>query len=167
MKSFKIIERREKNMGFYEILQRVDNNNEAFLDILENVGSELEIKGESFPVCIASFLNGFCMHLAIRLRKEFGYELEAINIDGEFSHMYCVYLDGCKKYYIDCRGITDNFDAFIGVFTCDESKKIVSYQVLDEEIKATFDYFEEDEISNAMCDWYLNSFRSCVDVKSI
>lgn len=171
--------------GFYNILSTLSNNfgiylqeEEAnpmqvfystFSNVLEETGTELLVevdgKKEKIPVCVASFLYGFCVNLALRMHKEYGYDVEIVMNEEEFAHMYCVTEINGVKHYIDSRGITDDYDAFINFFTYGENNSILTYCLNSKEAQEIINsgYYPDDAISKAMCDWYLNAFASLID----
>lgn len=155
-------------MGFYGIQRELQKSmdehtaSKVFIEALENVESTIKANGEDFPVSVASFLNGYCAHLALFINNQFGYGIRKLYINGEFTHIYCQYKKNGTDLYIDCRGITDDWEEFISIWksfgVC--SSESVSPDSIrhDKEIMLT-----EDEISNTMCKWYMDSFGSNLD----
>lgn len=61
------------------------------------------------------FLHGYCDSFATALHKKYGYPIEAI-YNGHLTHAYCVVERDGVKYYIDARGITNDWGEFITEF---------------------------------------------------
>lgn len=140
-----------------------------YASMLDDIESEVTVttsngKTDTFPVSVASFLFGYCWHLARRLRREFGYDIEVFCCGDELCHVYNVaYING-NKVYIDSRGITDSKEAFLGIYSPYPGKA----QFVDEsDSRLSKAEFVEDEISDAMCNWLINSFRPFYDVAKI
>lgn len=111
------------------------------------------------------FLHGFCDVFAYRLREKYDYDI-CFNYEDEectqLIHAYCVCTINDKLYYIDIRGITDDYDEFFKEFEDwdwygytdsllfwfkDESKRILNrkgkFSKQHKIIDKIFDYFKD------------------------
>lgn len=82
-----------------------------------------ELKGDQFNFTFSAndMLHGFCDIFAEILAKEFNPDYKVYSLlsssDGYLVHCYCMFFDNDKKYYVDIRGITDDFEEFISEFS--------------------------------------------------
>lgn len=135
--------------------------------VFEEIGTELPLQdGTTTPVSIASFLNGFCPHLAWRLKKEFGYQLACLKEDEELVHVFCVGKKDGHIFFIDVRGITDDIPLFYGPFSVNV-QSCFNEEDVERTISATEPKYVVDEISDAMVDWVMNAFGSNYDINKI
>lgn len=141
---------------------------QEFIDILDAQEDSFLVASRQYCVSVASFLLGYCCHLALKIHNTFDYQMEVLEIDGEFVHMYCTYEKDGVKYYIDSRGITDSWPLFIAPFKPYEQgfmvKKIYPGGV--EDYMASKDEpFKVDAITDKMCDWYMKNYGHYVSVE--
>ena len=146
---------------YYENNQTM--NNDEFLKMLDSVEDEINIDSENGSnfVSVASFLLGFCYHLASYFREKYGYKQELIvDREGYLVHSYCVFENAGHKYFIDSRGITDNRDLFFGLFeyAMDNSKILNISDLSDKKVFEEKNFIVFDEISDSMIEWLVNSF---------
>lgn len=99
------------HIGFYEELDilREDVDEESDFGFLEN-----EFIEDHFNAY--DFLHGFCDVFAITLSNIFSYDMECIMNENGLVHAYCKKeIDG-RTFFIDVRGITDDYKEFIEEF---------------------------------------------------
>lgn len=83
---------------------------------------KIKRKNNSRHICnnevFGKYLHGHCDEFAETLSERFGYEIHSLWNSDEDSliHAYCFKFMNDKAYYIDARGITDNWDEFIEEF---------------------------------------------------
>lgn len=96
-----------------------DKNDDEFeFDFLEEVMLPCP-NGKFKKANLMLFLHGYCDIFAYRLRDLFGYQIcneyEDENCE-HLIHSYCKFNYEGKDYYIDIRGITDDYDEFRNEF---------------------------------------------------
>ncbi|NMA50861.1 MAG: hypothetical protein GX951_03315 [Mollicutes bacterium] len=64
------------------------------------------------------FLDKYRVMFAEMLSQKFGYRIEATYYEHRLEHVYCVFEHNGKTYYIDIRGITDNWYEFKSGLSC-------------------------------------------------
>ena len=71
------------------------------------------------------YLHGFCDWFAITLGRKFDYTINSIwdKQTNSLMHAYCTQKVGNITYYIDSRGITDNYNEFINEFAHNDYKR--------------------------------------------
>lgn len=77
---------------------------------------EIEINdpNETCPYAAASdFLMGSCQLFALELNRKFGYPIYAIILKGQMIHCFCQVRRDETTFYIDVRGITNNYSDFL------------------------------------------------------
>ncbi len=104
--------------GYYE-----DNSKLDFCPLENEFLTKFSVKnGDEFDFTFSAndMLHGFCDIFAEVLAKKFNPNYQVYSLldpsDGYLTHCYCMLSDSDKKYYIDVRGITDNFNEFISEF---------------------------------------------------
>lgn len=97
--------------GFYEELDvlKKDIGDECDFGFLENE----EIKNHFNAY---DFLHGFCDVFAIVLNNLFSYDMECIMNEDGLVHAYCKKEINGRTFFIDVRGVTDNYGEFIEEF---------------------------------------------------
>lgn len=164
--------------GFYILQEQYKGNMSAFLEKLDNIEAELPIpiddSGDLATVSVGSFLQGFCGELAKYFHREcttkyfqrdcslpFGILYDPNGKDMRLFHVFNVFAEGSTMYYLDARGITDDYELFIAPFSRpgDDLKLVCPF--FETDAKAMFGDewdFPEDNISDAMIRWLLTSF---------
>lgn len=103
---------RKQNTGDFE-----EDLGFNFMDSVEIIHPGPNEKREN--INFYEFLHGYCDVFAYRLREKFGYDICFDYEDEDCSqliHAYCTVTVGNKTYWIDCRGITDDYEEFIEEF---------------------------------------------------
>lgn len=81
---------------------------ESFFEI------EIDDSDETFPYTDASdFLMGSCQLFATELNKKYGYPIYEVNLNGRMIHCFCKVDIGKTVYYVDVRGVTNDFSEFL------------------------------------------------------
>ena len=63
------------------------------------------------------FLHGACVEFACVLHDRYGYTVEHLrHPDGTLCHAYCIAHGKELRYFIDIRGITDNWNDFVSQY---------------------------------------------------
>lgn len=154
------------NLFYTENDQRIRDFKEdlgfGFMDSVEFILPDDEYKN----IDMYKYLHGYCDVFAYRLREKYGYD---INLDCEdecceyLIHAYCSTEINGKTYWIDCRGITDNYKEFIEEFASwdcygnidsssgwfkDNSNVVLNrkgeYKDIHKEIDLIFDYYKDN-----------------------
>ena len=103
---------------------------------------EIEIcdPDETCPYVDASdFLMGSCQLFAIELNKKFGYPIYAIILKGQMIHCFCQVQKNETTYYIDVRGITNDYSNFLSeTNVLKESNFVIKEYIVD-----SFDEWDE------------------------
>lgn len=63
------------------------------------------------------YLHGCCDYFAEALSQVFGYEVDSLRNNRGLIHAYCIFCENEITYYIDARGITDDYEEFIQEFS--------------------------------------------------
>lgn len=115
--------------------------------------SELEtVKIEDFPeieiydpdetcpyVDAHDFLMGSCQLFAVELNRKFGYPIYAIILKGQMIHCFCQVRRDETTYYIDVRGVTNNYSDFLlETKVLDDSNFVIQEYTVD-----SFDEWDE------------------------
>lgn len=102
-----------------------------------NISDEV-LDDESFVVFDADdFRQGACHIFAHELTKKYGYPVFVIEKDAN-PHIFCKSKDG--RYYIDVRGVTDDFSEFIRTleYFYDTEDKSEPYEFLREDFEEKY-----------------------------
>lgn len=142
----------------YFVQERYQNMDD-FLLALDQVESELpaSCSGSSYDpavVSIGSFLQGFCGNLARYFHAKYGLPIGILSVNGEMFHIFNYVTKGEIRYYLDVRGVTDEWDCFIAPFQQDEAQ-FESAEEFYGQSELPSDVFPEDTISDAMLNWLL------------
>lgn len=81
----------------------------------DDIGGGLDISKYN----LYDFLHGYCDIFATALHDKFGYKIEYLyGPDGSLAHAYAIATDknDKKTYYIDVRGLCDEWDTFVEEF---------------------------------------------------
>ncbi|MBR4894076.1 MAG: hypothetical protein IKZ36_02625, partial [Kiritimatiellae bacterium] len=122
------------------------------------------------PVSVASFMLGFCGELAMYFNRKYGYEIGLLQDEDELLHVFNVITPSpSERYFLDARGITDELPLFLEPFSLYPgnilyAKDIESAQAL---APAGEWRFPEDEISDAMIAWLLDTYPDYYDPSSL
>lgn len=164
--------------GFYALQEQYKGNMSAFLEKLDSIEAELPIpideSGDLASVAVGSFLQGFCGQLAKYFHRKctakyfqrdvslsFGVLYDPNGTDMRLIHVFNVFTEGSTMYYLDARGITDNYDLFAALFSHPGEDLKLAFPFSEAEAKSMFGDewdFPEDNISDAMIRWLLTSF---------
>lgn len=136
------------HFGFYEELDdlRVDDSDADF-GFLENISNNEYIEfvlafGETKKYLLSAydFLHGYCDIFAKRIHDQFSLPMYAIYSEsGDMVHCFCkINADG-RDYYIDVRGITDDYTEFISEFE--------DWIDIDISLKNTFPFISNQSLS--------------------
>lgn len=161
--------------GFYHLQDEYAGNIPAFLDALDDIESDITVQlksGETMlaPVSVASFMLGFCGELAMYFHRKYGFEIGILQDEDDLHHVFNVISPSpSKRYFLDARGITDDISLFLEPYSllavnCFYAKDIESAQAL---APAGEWYFPEDEISDAMIAWLLDTYPDYYDPSSL
>ena len=117
-----------------------DKNIEKYLAEISNYTkiSDEMLEDESFVVFDADdFRQGACQTFAYELTKKYGYPVFVIEKDAN-PHIFCKSKDG--RYYIDVRGVTDDFSEFIRTleYFYDAEDKSEPYEFLKEDFEEKY-----------------------------
>lgn len=157
--------------GFYHLQDQYAGSIPAFLKALDDIESDINVQfksGESMvaPVSVASFMLGFCGELAMYFNRKYGFEIGILRDEDHLHHVFNVISPSpTKRYFLDARGITDDVSLFLEPYSllavnCLYAKDIESAQALAPDGEW---YFPEDEISDAMIAWLLNTYPDYYD----
>lgn len=161
--------------GFYTLQDQYKNNMNGFLEALDSIEAELPIRisaadDDFATVSVGSFLQGFCGELAKFFYREHGLTIgilyDPAGTDMCLCHVFNVLIAGSTTYYLDARGITDDLQLFIEPFAGPGKDLKLVFPNSELEAKALFKDewdFPEDEISDAMIRWLLDSFSKNYD----
>lgn len=102
--------------GFYEELDELREDNVADFGFLENICIGVcDTHGN--PLSTHDLLHGYCTTFAKLLHRKYGYPVYKIEKkNGNYIHCFCTAIWNGITYYIDVRGITNNYDEFISEF---------------------------------------------------
>ena len=157
--------------GFYHLQDEYAGNIPAFLDALDGIESDITVQlksGESrlAPVSVASFMLGFCGELAMYFHRKYGFEIGILQDEDELLHVFNVFSPSpSKRYFLDARGITDDLSLFLEPFSLCPSNLLYAKDIESAQALAPAGewYFPEDEISDAMITWLLNTYPKHYD----
>ena len=109
------------------------------------------------------FLSCSCDIFAYVLHLRFGYDIYyVINESGSIFHCCCILdYDSCR-FYIDVRGITNNFDEFLSYYNIDFSSSIEIQKVDD--LSIILDDLDDGlvKFANELIDKYYNYYSFVV-----
>ena len=164
--------------GFYKIYTKLRPNNtkeerdiviDTYYNILENIGSSVTVNNKLVNVNINTFLCGYCGQFALYLNRKYGYDIEMIVEKNEEDvtpiHVFNTVIFKGVKYYIDGRGITDNKNLFMSIYSnWDNYDELFILDKTNEKFDTYMHFvnlaFKEDSISNKMISWLLKSFKN-------
>jgi len=157
--------------GFYHLQDEYVGSIPAFMDALDEIDANIPVQfksGESItaPVSVASFMLGFCGELAMYFHRKYGFEIGLLLDGDDLHHVFNVISPSpSQRYFLDARGITDDISLFLEPYAlfpvkCLYAKDIDTAKALvpDEQW-----YFPEDEISDAMIRWLLDTYPDYYD----
>lgn len=157
--------------GFYHLQDEYAGSIPAFLDALDDIEANIPVQfksGESItaPVSVASFMLGFCGELAMYFHRKYGYEIGLLQDEDELLHVFNVISPSpSKRYFLDARGITDEISLFLEPF-CIYPGNILYAKDIETAQDLAPDgewHFPEDEISDAMIGWLLDTYPAYYD----
>jgi len=130
-----------------------------FLQAMDQIESELPVScsassDEPAVVSIGSFLQGFCGNLARHFHDKYNLPIGVLSVNGEMFHVFNYVTKDETRYYLDVRGVTDEWDCFIAPF----QQKEIKFEDAEEfygQPELPANVFPEDAISDAMLDWLL------------
>lgn len=105
---FEKVVKRRKKMG-------LDISDEYLLDMWEIMFSDEYsfINGDN-P---SDFIEGWCLTFATVLSNRFGYDIEYLyNRSDKLVHAYCKTVKDGKTYFIDVRGVTEDYNELVRPF---------------------------------------------------
>lgn len=157
--------------GFYHLQDEYAGSIPAFLDALDDIESDITVhlkSGDSIlaPVSVASFMLGFCGELAMYFHRKYGFEIGILRDEDHLHHVFNVISPSpTKRYFLDARGITDDISLFLEPFAIHPGnilyvKDIETAQTLVPDGEW---YFPEDEISDTMIKWLLDTYPDYYD----
>lgn len=130
--------------GFYEELDELQKDGADDFGFLENICiSVCDIHGNQLSTY--DLLHGYCTTFATLLHKKYGYTVYKIEKkNGDYIHCFCTAIWNGITYYIDVRGITNNYDEFISEFEDFVSKEeSLQYTVPVENFKNDYPFAME------------------------
>ena len=104
-----------------------------YIDISDEI-----LEDDEFVVDDADeYRQGICQLFAYELNQKYGYPVFIIKKD-KHPHIFCKSKDG--KYYIDVRGITDDFTEFLQSleYSYDTDVKVEPYEFVEEDFKEKY-----------------------------
>lgn len=130
-----------------------------FLRAMDQIEAELPVScsassDDPAVVSIGSFLQGFCGNLARYFHDKYNLPIGVLSVNGEMFHVFNYVTKDETRYYLDVRGVTDEWDCFIALFQQDD----VQFESAEEfygQPELPANVFPEDAISDAMLDWLL------------
>lgn len=139
--------------GYYKELEDINAEDEgASFEVMEilNIFSEE-------PLDMYKYLHGYCDDFACALNRKYGYDIESIwSESGKLIHAFCVkpaLHEGEKNYYIDARGITDNWKEFIEEFRDEYSDDLYDEPVCEIEVNHSANDFIDMCVIERGKDW--------------
>ena len=103
------------HIGFYGLKQ--EKLREKLCSIKSSKSSVI-VGGKSYYNVAADFLMGYCHIFAFALHKRFGYDVYSFS-NNSFVHWCCISEKNNNNFYIDVRGITDDYLEFLDFFKSD------------------------------------------------
>lgn len=150
--------------GYYFKQEAYGNDMNGFLAYLDSIESELPVScslatNEPAVVSIGSFLQGFCGNLARYFQDQYDLQVGVLSVKGEMLHIFNYADINGTRFYLDVRGLTDEWDAFVKPF---QQKDGVFQTVLEHYGQNSLpeDVCPEDDISQAMLDWLFSKNES-------
>ena len=141
--------------GYYPQIFNNPNNSDCLMEEFEDS-----------PESAYSFLHGYCSFFALALAKKFKYEIHVLWVKEEltsyFCHAYCSFVYHGDTFFVDIRGITNDFNEMLEEFeiTTKDIDKERSF-ICDEELLEKSDYytvgFNSEELVNAAMSFISNN----------
>lgn len=157
---------------YYELQRKMEGDMTTFLELLDQEETdclEVQMKSGWTQICcasVASFLLGFCGHLAKHWHQEYGFPVLVIESRNEVIHICNWAIGPNGKYvYLDARGATTSFAELVQPFALDQ---LTVYTDTDPALKSVPAWaFKEDEISDAMIDWLVRRYPSAYAFRTL
>lgn len=143
--------------GLYFVQEKFQGRMQEFIGSLDSIEEELSVscsEQENDPavVSIGSFLQGFCGNLASYFHERNGLPVGVLTAEGEMVHVFNYANRNGTRYYLDVRGMTNEWDSFVEIFERENMEFHTAEKYYGSEV-APSDIFPEDDISRAMIEW--------------